>query len=232
MTCNHEWVITAMSDISDDLLATHGWLYLKCVFCDGQARVVRPTADEVAQVATIWHTGSYPTYEDTGDGRLIVLDNQRAGGQSVAGDDDDQIDALGTMGWLESAADDQRDDHHADAPAECNHTWHVRGVADEEAASSEIELYCLRCHEWATVPDLTDYECGIIGRAWLLGLALEWQDNKRVQLHRDAPPQVQLTLRRGNADEFNEVDQPRPPVADLVDLLGLFEGEDDEDIPF
>ena len=27
-------------------------------------------------------------------------------------------------------------------------------------------------------------------------------------------------------------DQPRPPVADLVDHLDLFEGEDDEDIPF
>ena len=232
MTCQHDWVVTGIAEIDDALMETHGHMGLTCAKCGALARLERPTYFECYLVAKGWLQGDNPGFVGNDDRLVILLEGARADDLLTAGDDD-QIDALGTMGWLESAADDQRDDHHADAPAECNHTWHVRGVADEEAASSEIELYCLRCHEWATVPDLTDYECGIIGRAWLLGLALEWQDNKRVQLHRDAPPQVQLTLRRGNADEFNEVDdQPRPPVADLVDLLGLFEGEDDDDIPF
>ena len=238
MTCQHAWVVTGIAEIDDELMETQGHLLLTCAKCSAIARLERPTYFECYLAAKGWLRGEETCFTDSasGDDRLvIVLEGARADDLLTAGDGDN-ISPAGTMGWLETADDWQAHefDHlDGDAPTECNHTWHVRGVADEEAASSEIELYCLRCHEWATVPDLTDYECGIIGRAWLLGLALEWQDKKRVQLHRDAPPQVQLTLRRGNADEFNDVDdQPRPPVADLVDLLDLFEGEDDEDIPF
>lgn len=173
------------------------------------------------------------------------------------GDDEDDLHPAGTMSWTvidggefnddaaaefqahvfglagqDAPADDWQahefDHLDGDAPAECNHTWHVRGVAAEEAADSEIELYCLRCHEWARVPDLTDYECELIGRAWLLGLALEWQDNKRVRLHRDAP--AGATGHTSLDDPDMPVDQPRPPVADLVDGLDLFEGDDD--VPF
>lgn len=214
MTCNHEWVITAMSDISDDLLATHGWLYLKCVFCDGQARVVRPTADEVAQVAEIWHTGSYPIYEDTGDGRLIVLDNQRADDLLTAGDDDN-IDAVGTTGWLETADDWQAHEFdHLDghAPASCTHYWHVKGIIAAETENVEIELFCTRCHEYATVQHVADDEAETIAKAWQMGMALEWQDARRLTLYRDLQ---------------------RPPVADLVDRLDLFEvDEGDDDVPF
>lgn len=235
MTCKHAWVVTGIAEIDDALMETQGHLLLTCAKCSAIARLERPTYFECYLAAKGWLRGEETCFTDSasGDDRLvIVLEGARADDLLTAGDDD-RIDPLGTMGWLETAADDWQahefDHLDEDAPTSCTHTWHVQGVAAEEAADSQIELYCLRCHEWATVPDLTDYECEIIGRAWLLGLALEWQDNKRVQLHRDAP--AGATGQTSLDDPDMPADQPRPPVADLVDLLDLF-GGDDDDIPF
>lgn len=232
MTCKHAWVVTGIAEIDDELMETQGHLGLTCAKCSAIARLERPTYFECYLVTRGWLRGDNPGFVGDHDDRLvIVLEGARADDLLTAGDDE-TIDSAGTMGWLETADDWQAHefDHlDGDAPAECNHTWHVRGVAAEEAADSEIELYCLRCHEWARVPDLTDYECELIGRAWLLGLALEWQDNKRVQLHRDAT--TGATGHTSLDDPDMPADQPRPPVADLVDLLDLF-GGDDDDIPF
>lgn len=221
MECNHEWVITARSDTSEDLIATHGWLYLNCVFCDGQARVVRPTAAEVAQVAEIRRAGSYPIYTDTGDGRLMVIDRDHRGdGQLtdenglwppdddvLTADDGGSLDAIGTIGWkvIEGGA------FNDDAAAECDHDWVVNGVYGANDESDTIEVYCPRCHKYAMVTDPLEHECRTIVNAWNMGTALVWQDVKRLVLYDD----VQT-----------------PPVADLVNALNLFEGDDYDDVPF
>ena len=242
MDCKHAWVVYGMAEIDDALMETQGHLSLSCAKCGAHARLERPTYFECYLVTKGWVRGEETCFTDSagGDDRLVIVREGTHADDLLTAGDDDQIDPLGTMGWTLIEDGVFNDDAAADfrahifdgidqAPAECDHTWYVRGVAGEEVLESEIELYCLRCHEWATVPDLTDYECGIIGRAWLLGLALEWQDTKRVQLHRDAPPANGQT---SIDDPTAADDQPRPPVADLVDVLDLFEGEDDEDIPF
>ena len=242
MTCKHSWVVTGMAEIDDQLMETQGHLLLTCAKCSAIARLERPTYFECYLVAKGWVRGEETCFTDSigGDDRLvIVLEGARADDLLTAGDDD-QINALGTMGWLETAADDWQAhefDHLAEhAPTSCTHMWHVNGVIGLDTDAPDIELFCARCHEYGAVDHPTQDECETITKAWSMGMALEWQNNDRVTLYRDlppSPPQVQLTLRRGNADEFNEVDdQPRPPVADLVDHLDLFEGEDDEDIPF
>ncbi len=233
-TCNHAWLIWDLVDPAHDLDTGQGFFRLECINCRQSARLYGPTADEIAQAYNQWNTKQDVYLSDDDDGRLAFMY-----GTPTAGDDD-QIDALGTMGWVKTAADDWQahefdhlDEH---APTSCTHMWHVNGVIGLDTDAPDIELFCARCHEYGAVDHPTQDECETITKAWSMGMALEWQNNDRVTLYRDlppSPPQVQLTLRRGNADEFNEVDdQPRPPVADLVDLLDLFEGEDDEDIPF
>lgn len=233
MTCKHSWVVTGIAEIDDALMETQGHLLLTCAKCSASARLERPTYFECYLAAKGWLRGEETCFTDSagGDDRLvIVLEGTRADDLLTAGDDDN-IDAVGTTGWLEPADDWQAHEFdHLDghAPASCTHYWRVKGIIAAETENVEIELFCTRCHEWATVPDLTDYECEIIGRAWLLGLALEWQDKKRVQLHRDAP---------AGDNGHTSLDDPnapaaagRPAVADLVDGLDLFEGDDD--VPF
>lgn len=95
-------------------------------------------------------------------------------------------------------------------PASCDHVWHVNGVIGYDTDSPDIELFCTACHEYALVDHPTHDECETIARAWHMGMALEWQNNGRVQLHRDL--------------------ETPPAVADLVNALDLFEGDDD--VPF
>jgi len=217
MTCKHDWVVTGIAEIDDALMETQGHLLLTCAKCSASARLERPTYFECYLAAKGWLRGEETCFTDSagGDDRLvIVLEGTRADDLLTAGDDDN-IDAVGTTGWLEPADDWQAHEFdHLDghAPASCTHYWHVKGIIAAETENVEIELFCTRCHEYATVQHVADDEAETIAKAWQMGMALEWQNNDRVTLYRD--------LRR-------------PPVADLVDRLDLFEvDEGDDDVPF
>jgi hypothetical protein len=215
MTCQHDWVVTGIAEIDDALMETQGHIGLTCAKCSAIARLERPTYFECYLVTKGWLRGDNPGFVGDYDDRLvIVLEGARADDLLTAGDDD-QIDALGTMGWLETAADDWQAhefDHLAEhAPTECNHIWFVTATYDD-AGQAMAELQCTRCHEYARV-SLTDDECETMAKGWEMGLCYEWDRNRhRVMMDRDEPR--------------------RPAVADLVNGLNLFEGDDDDDIPF
>lgn len=164
MTCKHAWVVTGIAEIDDELMETHGHLDLACSKCGTRAQLQRPTYYECYMTAKGWLRGEETCFTDSasGDDRLvIVLEGARADDLLTAGDDD-QIDALGTIGWLETAADD-------------------------------------------------------------------WQAHEFDHLDGDAP--TSATSGQTSLDDPNApADQPRPTVADLVDGLDLFEGDDD--VPF
>lgn len=216
MTCQHDWIITGVEGPSNT-----GFMSLACVKCGAWGGIEFERQAEFDFVNMAYEYGFLPLPLPAHDGiddfwtsRVKVFSNEIESpslGVSIelnAGDGDD-VDSVGTMGWLPSTAGEF--DQLANVPAECGHVWHVNGITAAETENVEIELYCLRCHEWATVPDLTDDEAETIGKAWSMGMALEWQNNDRVTLYRDLQ---------------------RPPAADLVDALDLFGDEDDDGIDY
>ena len=105
MTCQHDWVVTGIAEIDDALMETHGHMGLTCAKCGALARLERPTYFECYLVAKGWLQGDNPGFVGNDDRLVILLEGARADDLLTAGDDD-QIDALGTMGWLPVVIDD------------------------------------------------------------------------------------------------------------------------------
>lgn len=109
-------------------------------------------------------------------------------------------------------------DDLVDQPAECDHTWLVQDMADVDDAVMEIDGYldlmCGKCGQRARILRPTYAECWQVTKDWLFDSVAYWRggDGGRLVLLEDEPPP--------------------PAVADLVNVLELFEGEDDGDIPF
>lgn len=234
-TCEHAWSVDGIAEIDDELMETQGHLDLTCARCGALAQLQRPTFLECYQVTRGWLQGFNPGFYEPagGDDRLvIVLEGTRGDDLLTAGADGD-IDDIGTMGWLGSAADD-RDDHHADAPAELGmqvfdlreHDWHVYDLMETDRPGEfDIALFCTRCDAWASVANPTTEERETIAKAHDMRMGLSWTDDTRVTGIWFNDGQTSID------DITGEDDQPRPPVADLVDGLDLF-GGDDDDIPF
>lgn len=207
-TCTHDWIVEGIADVDDDVMEIDGHLDLRCAACGQRARILRPTYAECWQVTKDWLFDSVAYWRGEAGGRLVMLEVESPPPDDdlLTANDDDELHPTGTMGRLETAGGD---DHHDEvSTSSCKHIWFITatyGTAGEAAA----ELQCTWCGKFATVM-LTDDECETMGKAWEMGLCLEWDRN----CHR-------VTLNR---------DMKLPAVADLVNGLDLFEGDDD--VPF
>lgn len=118
--------------------------------------------------------------------------------------------------WYHVEMDGRQPD--ARAGDECDHTWIVEGMADVDDEVMEIDGYldlrCAKCGARARVLRPTYAECWLVTKDWLFDSVAYWRDDGSGRL-------VRL-----------EDEPPPPAVADLVNVLELFEGEDDDDIPF
>ena len=152
-------------------------------------------------------------------------------------DYDDEIDdgdhnPLGSMRWLagSGAADDGRADErqHAD----CKHEWVITG-AEGPADSGFMSLTCVNCMAWGGIEFERQAEFDFVMFAYehgFLPLPLPEIDEldgfwtNRVKVFSDPaadPPQVQLTMRRGNADGW-----PVRTDADIADEFKFLFGDE------